>query len=62
MLTDAYTGYDLDADHSEALIALPAFMESFERYFKDELLAHYVMSRADTLRTLERLLVMKVQE
>lgn len=62
MLTDAYTGYDLDTDHSEALIGLPAFVESFERYFKDELLVHYVISRADTLRELERLLVMKIQE
>ena len=62
MLMDAYTGYDLDADHSEALITLPAFMESFKGYFMDELLVHYVMSRADTLRELERLLVMKVQE
>lgn len=62
MLTDAYTGYDLDADHSEALITLPAFMESFERYFKDELLAHYVISQADTLRELERLFVMNIQE
>lgn len=62
MLMDAYTGYELGADHSEALITLPAFEESFKRYFQDELLAHYVMSRADTIRHLERLLVMKVNE
>jgi len=62
LLMDAYTGYELGADHSEALITLPAFMESFRRYFMDELLVNYVMSRADSLRELEQLLVMKVQE
>lgn len=62
LLMDAYTGYELNADHSEALITLPAFMESFQRYFKEELLAHYVMSRSETMRELERLLVMNVQE
>lgn len=62
LLMDAYTGYDLDADHSEALITLPAFMEGFRRYFMEELLTHYVMSRSETIRALEGLLVMKVQE
>lgn len=62
MLMDAYTGYELDEDHSEALITLPAFMEGFRRYFMEELLAHYVLSRSDTIRLLESLLVMDVQE
>lgn len=62
MLMDAYTGYDLDKDHSEALITLPAFQESFRRYFIDELLVHHVLSRAETIRAMEGLLVMKVQE
>lgn len=62
LMMDAYTGYELEVDHSEALISLPAFMDSFYRYFMDELLVHHVMSRADTLRCLEQLLVMNVQE
>ncbi len=62
LLMDAYTGYDLERDHSEALITLPVFMESFHRYFLDELLPHYVRPRADVLRILENLLVMNVQE
>lgn len=62
LMMDAYTGYELEADHSEALISLPAFMDSFHSYFMEELLAHHVMSRADTLRCLERLLVMNIQE
>jgi len=62
LLMDAYTGYELNSDHSEALITLPAFMESVKCFFIDELLAHYVLSRADTIRELERLLVMNVQE
>lgn len=62
MLMDAYTAYELHVDHSEALITLPAFMESFRRYFMDELLVNYVMSRADSLRELEQLLVMNIQE
>ena len=62
LLMSAYTGYELNADHSEALITLPAFMESFRSYFMDELLVSYVMPRADTLRELDRLLVMNIQE
>ena len=62
MFTDAYTGYDLAADHSEALITLPAFEASFTRYFKEELLPHYVLPRAQVIQELERLLVMNVQE
>lgn len=62
MMMDAYTGYELKEDHSEAVVTLPAFMDSFRSYFMDELLAHHVMSRADTLRTLEMLLAMDVKE
>ena len=62
LLMDAYTGYHLEQDHSEALITLPGFMRSFQQFFVDELLVHHVRSRADTLRELERLLVMNVQE
>lgn len=62
LLMDAYTNYALSEDHSEAVITLPAFMESFHRYFMDELLVHHVMSRAETLRALEALLVMNIQE
>ncbi len=61
MLMDAYTGYDLDADHSEALITLPAFMEAFQRYYRDELLAHHVLSRRETIKTLEYLLAINMQ-
>lgn len=62
LMMDAYTGYELEVDHSEAVISLPTFMETFHSYFMEELLAHHVMSRAETLRCLERLLVMNVQE
>lgn len=62
LLMDAYTGYELNSDHSEALITLPAFMDSFKRFFMDELMEHYVMSRAETIRELERLLVMEIQD
>ena len=62
LLMDAYTGYELNSDHSEALITLPAFTDSFKRFFMDEVLVHYVMSRAETIRELERLLVMNVPE
>ncbi len=62
LLMDAYTGYDLEREHSEALITLPVFMESVRRYFHDELLPRYVRPRAEVLRILEGLLVMNVQE
>ncbi len=62
VLMDAYSNYDLNAEHSEALLILPAFMDAFHRFFKDELLANYVLSRGETILALERLLVMNVQE
>ena len=62
LLMDAYTGYELDKDHSEALITLPAFVESFRSFFFDELLPHYVRPRAEVLRLLEHLLVMEIKE
>lgn len=61
LLMDAYTGYELNADHSEALITLPAFMESFRAYVQDELLVHHVMSRAESMRELEGLLTMDIE-
>ena len=62
LMMDAYTGYELKEDHSEALVSLPGFMDSFRSYFVEELLVHHVVSRGETLRILEDLLVMKVQE
>ena len=62
LLMDAYTGYELDKDHSEAVITLPAFMESFRCFFMEELLPHYVRPRAEVMRLLEQLLVMEVKE
>lgn len=56
LLLDAYTGYDLHDDHSEALITLPSFQQSFHRFFMDELLSQYVMSRAESCAQIERLL------
>lgn len=61
LMMDAYTGYELDNDHSEALITLPVFTESVKRFFQDELLPHYVLSRSETIQAMERLLVMNVQ-
>ena len=62
LLMDAYTGYDLNRDHSEAVITLPVFMESFRRFFMEELLPHYVRPRAEVMRILENLLVMKISD
>ena len=62
LLMDAYTGYELDKDHSEALITLPVFMESFRRFVMEELLLHFVRPRAEVLRILEKLLVMEIKE
>lgn len=58
LLLDAYTGYDLHDDHSEALITLPSFQQSFCKFFIDTLLPQYVMSRAECCAELERLLRM----
>jgi len=56
LLLDAYTGYDLHDDHSEALITLPAFQQRFCRFFMDALLPQFVLSRAECCEEIERLL------
>lgn len=58
LMMDAYTGYDLHDDHSEALITLPIFMKGFRQFFIEELLEGQVMSRSETLAALERLIRM----
>ena len=62
LLMDAYTSYDLEQDHSEALITLPGFMQSFQQFFMNELLLHHVRSKAENQRLLEQLLVMNIQQ
>ena len=56
LLLDAYTSYDLHDDHSEALITLPQFMQSFQQFFMEVLMNDLVMSRAESLAALEALL------
>lgn len=58
LLMDSYTGYDLESDHSEALITLPSFVKSVKLFIQEELLTRYVLSRGETIQVLERLLVM----
>lgn len=58
LLMDAYTSYDLHDDHSEALVPLPEFMQSFQRFFMDVLLEQLVLSRAESIAALERLLTL----
>lgn len=62
LLTDAFTGYELQDDHSDALITLPGFISSFRTYFMDELLPHHVLPRAENLRLLEQLIGMDIQD
>lgn len=59
LLLDAYTGYELHDDHSQALITLPSFIRSFRNYFMDELLDQHVLSRADSMQVLQRLIEME---
>ena len=55
LMMNAFTCYDLYQDHSEALITLPMFMDSFQRFFLDELLPHHVLTKAESLSVLENL-------
>lgn len=55
LMMNAFTCYDLYQDHSEALITLPMFMDSFQRFFLDELLPHHVLTKAESLSVLESL-------
>ncbi len=56
LLLDAFANYDLQTTHSEALITLPGFMQSFQKYFMDVLLNEKVLSRAESFAAMERLL------
>ena len=56
LMLDAYTGYELSENHSEALITLPAFMQKFRSYFVNELLRKHVLSPAETRAALEQMM------
>jgi len=59
LMLDAYTGYALHDDHSEALITLPVFMQRFQQFFMDELLTQYVLTKSETQAVFERLIGME---
>ncbi|MBR3764373.1 MAG: hypothetical protein IKK57_07460 [Clostridia bacterium] len=61
LLMDAYSSYDLHDDHSEAVITIPGFMASFQRFFMDVLLERLTISREASAAQLERLLQMEVE-
>lgn len=56
LVMDAYTSYDTQDEHSEALIPLGNFADSFQRFFMDVLLPRLVMPRAEGIARLERFL------
>ena len=62
LLLDGYTSYDLHDDHSEALITLPAFMQSFQRFYTEVLMKKLVMTREESLCELERLLQLPLSD
>ncbi len=62
MIMAADTGYELAADHSEALITLPAFSRAFREYFMESLLKRAVTGRAETLALLDQLILLNVTE
>ncbi len=57
LLLDAFASYDLQTTHSEALITLPGFMQSFQKYFMGVLLNEKVLPRAESFAAMERLLL-----
>lgn len=61
LLLDAYTGYDLQMDHSEAVITQPLFMQRFKRFFMDDVLGRRVYSQKETMEILERLMQMETE-
>ena len=60
LLMDGYTSYDLHDDHSEVLITLPGFMQSFRHFYSEVLMKHLVMTREESLEALEKLLSMEI--
>ena len=56
LMMDAYTSYDLHDDHSEVLVTLPGFQQSFQKFFLEVLLQKLVIPRHESLLQLERLL------
>ena len=61
LMMDAYTSYDLMDDHSEALITMPGFQQSFQKFFLEFLLQRLVMSRQESLMHLEWLILLSEQ-
>lgn len=56
LMMDAFTGYELSDEHSEAFVTQQGFMQAYRSFFFDELLVKHVMSRAESMATLEELM------
>lgn len=61
LLMDAYTGYALPEEHSEAVIELPVFMESFGRFFRENVLKRQVLARRESLEVMKHLMEMEIE-
>lgn len=56
LITKAYTHYDLEGDHVEALITQKEFCSKYKEFFTQDLLVGQVLSESDTLKVLDELI------
>lgn len=56
MFTKADTGYNLEEDHAEALIAHPEMGRKFKSFFMQDMLENHVLSYHETIAALDRLI------
>ena len=58
LMTKPYTDYNLDSDHTEAIVTQKEFCERYKEFYMHDLLARYVISEKETIELLDKLIEM----
>ena len=62
LMTRPDTHYDLGGDHAEIVVTQAEFCRRYKEFYVQDLLVHHVMSREQTLRELDRLIALALEE
>lgn len=56
LMTKPYTNYDLESDHTEAIVTQKEFCERYKAFYMNDLLERHVISDAETMALLDELI------
>lgn len=62
LMTKPGTHYDLAGDHAEIIVTQTEFCRRYKEFFVQDLLEHHVLTREQTLRELDRLIALAMEQ